>query len=249
MHTTTVLESRGLTKSFAGFKAVDGVDLAVRQGSIHALIGPNGAGKTTCFNLLTKQLQPSSGSIWFKGRDITSLQPNEVALLGVARSFQISSIFPHMSVLENIRVAFQRRRGKSFDFWRSERVLASYNEEAMALLADVGLAEVASAPAGQLSYGRKRALELATTLALDPELMLLDEPTAGMGHEDVFKVIELVRRISVGRTVLLVEHNLEVLKGLCDAITVLVRGRIVAHGDYATVSKHPEVISAYLGDS
>lgn len=249
MQTSAVLESRGLTKTFGGFKAVDGVDLTVRQGSIHALIGPNGAGKTTCFNLLTKQLQATSGRILFNGRDITGLQPNEVALLGIARSFQISSIFPHMTVLENIRVAFQRRRGKSFDFWRSERVLARYNEEAMALLADVGLGMESATVAGKLSYGRKRALELATTLALDPQLMLLDEPTAGMGHEDVFKVIDLVKRISKGRTVLLVEHNLEVLKGLCDTVTVLVRGRIIAHGDYATVSTHPQVISAYLGES
>ena len=249
MQTSAVLESRGLTKTFGGFKAVDGVDLTVRQGSIHALIGPNGAGKTTCFNLLTKQLQATSGRILFNGRDITGLQPNEVALLGIARSFQISSIFPHMTVLENIRVAFQRRRGKSFDFWRSERVLARYNEDAMALLADVGLGMESATVAGKLSYGRKRALELATTLALDPQLMLLDEPTAGMGHEDVFKVIDLVKRISKGRTVLLVEHNLEVLKGLCDTVTVLVRGRIIAHGDYATVSTHPQVISAYLGES
>lgn len=244
-----ILEGRGLTKKFAGFTAVDGIDLRVKRGSIHALIGPNGAGKTTCFNLLTKQLQPNSGSIWFKGQDITNCRPNEVALLGVARSFQISSVFPHMTVLENVRVALQRRRGRSFDFWRSERVLSQYDDEAMHLLTEMDLREFSNKMAGQLSYGRKRALELATTLALDPELMLLDEPTAGMGHDDVFRVIDLVKQASIGRTVLLVEHNLEVLKGLCDAVTVLVRGRIIAQGDYQAVSSNPEVISAYLGES
>ena len=244
-----ILEAENLTKRFSGFVAVGGINLSVRRGSIHALIGPNGAGKTTCFNLLTKQLSPSSGRIVFNGVDITSFGPNDVAQLGVARSFQISSIFPSMTALENVRLALQRKRGRSFDFWRSERVLRRFDDEAIGLLAEVDLTSFAYDQAGQLSYGRKRALELATTLALDPELMLLDEPTAGMGHDDVGRVIELVKRVSAGRTVLLVEHNLEVLKGLCDTVTVLVRGQVIAQGDYRAVSAHPEVISAYLGDA
>ncbi|HUZ63204.1 MAG TPA: ABC transporter ATP-binding protein [Acetobacteraceae bacterium] len=243
----TVLETRGLTKEFRGFVAVDGVDLNVRSGSIHALIGPNGAGKTTCFNLLTKFLQPSRGSIRFANRDITGLKPAQVARLGLVRSFQISAVFAHLTALENVRVALQRGRGGSYDFWRSDRVLATYNDRAHELLSDVGLSDAAATPAGQLSYGRKRALEIATTLALDPPMLLLDEPTAGMAHEDVDRIVALIRRIRAGRTILMVEHNLSVVEGLCDRITVLTRGRVLAEGDYATVSQHPEVIAAYLG--
>lgn len=243
----TILETQAMTREFSGFLAVDNVSLSVRTGSIHALIGPNGAGKTTCFNLLTKFLQPSRGRILFKGRDITGLAPAQVARLGLVRSFQISAVFPKLSALENVRLALQRARGASFDFWRSERVLSRYNERAMALLADVGLEHAAASLAGMLPYGQKRALEIATTLALDPEMLLLDEPTAGMGHEDVDRIVALIRRIRPGRTILMVEHNLSVVEGLCDIITVLTRGRVLAEGDYATVSAHPEVISAYLG--
>ncbi|MDE2514774.1 MAG: ABC transporter ATP-binding protein [Rhodospirillales bacterium] len=236
-----------MTREFSGFVAVDGVSLSVRTGSIHALIGPNGAGKTTCFNLLTKFLQPTRGRILFKGRDITGLAPAQVARLGLVRSFQISAVFPKLTALENVRLALQRARGASFDFWRSERVLDRYNERAMALLTDVGLDHAGDLLAGMLPYGQKRALEIATTLALDPEMLLLDEPTAGMGHEDVERIVALIRRIRPGRTILMVEHNLSVVEGLCDIITVLTRGRVLAEGDYATVSAHPEVISAYLG--
>lgn len=242
-----ILQTRGLTREFRGFVAVNGVDLRVMPGNIHALIGPNGAGKTTCFNLLTKFLAPTRGTIHFKGRDITGQKPADVARLGLVRSFQISAVFAHLTALENVRVALQRARGASFDFWRSEDLLHSLDDRARELIEDVGLTEFVDTPAGQLSYGRKRALEIATTLALDPEMMLLDEPTAGMTHEDVERVVALIRRIRAGRTILMVEHNLSVVEGLCDAITVLTRGRVLAEGDYATVSRHPEVIAAYLG--
>jgi branched-chain amino acid transport system ATP-binding protein len=243
----TILETEGLTKEFRGFVAVSEVRLQVKRGSIHGLIGPNGAGKTTCFNLLTKFLPPTRGSIRYDGRDITGLRPAEVARLGLVRSFQISAVFPHLSVLENVRLALQRARGNSFDFWRSESVLRRFDARAMELLEDVGLAGYAEAAAGELPYGRKRALEIATTLALDPVMMLLDEPTAGMTHEDVDRIVALVRRVAAGRTVLLVEHNLKVVEGLCDTITVLARGSVLAQGDYASVSRNPEVQAAYLG--
>jgi branched-chain amino acid transport system ATP-binding protein len=242
-----ILETHGLTKDFAGFVAVNGVSLRVQRGAIHALIGPNGAGKTTCFNLLTKFLQPTQGRIVFKGRDITALAPADVARLGMVRSFQISAVFPHLTVLENVRIALQRQRGGSFDFWRSARVLERFNERALSLIADVGLADAAGVAAVELPYGRKRALEIATTLALDPEMLLLDEPTAGMGHEDIDRIAKLIKRVAADRTVLMVEHNLSVVENLCDRITVLTRGRVLAEGDYATVSNNPEVREAYMG--
>jgi branched-chain amino acid transport system ATP-binding protein len=243
----TILETEDLTKEFSGFVAVNGVGLRVARGTIHALIGPNGAGKTTCFNLLTKFLSPSRGRIVFKGRDITALAPAEVARLGLVRSFQISAVFPHLTVRENVRIALQRRRGGSFDFWRSTRVLDTFNDRALALIADVGLASFAETPAVELPYGRKRALELATTLALDPEMMLLDEPTAGMGHEDIDRIAALIKSAAADRTVLMVEHNLSVVANLSHTITVLTRGRVLAEGDYATVSANPEVREAYMG--
>jgi len=232
---------------FRGFVAVKDVTLAVRRGTIHALIGPNGAGKTTCFNLLTKFLTPSRGTILYKGREITRLRPADVARLGIARSFQISAVFPHLTVLENVRIALQRQRGSSFDFWRSERVLDRYRARAFQLIEAVGLTEFAGVPAVELPYGRKRALEIATTLALEPEMMLLDEPTAGMGHEDVDRITALIKKVAVDRTVLMVEHNLSVVQNLCSTITVLARGEILAEGDYATVSRNPHVIEAYMG--
>ena len=247
MSSEFVLETRGLTKEFRGFTAVDAVDLRVRQGHIHALIGPNGAGKTTVFNLLTKFLAPSSGEILYRGQPITGLKPNEIARLGLVRSFQISAVFGHMSVLENVRVALQRRLGNSFHFWKSERSLRALDERARQMLEEVGLLAFADTLTVELPYGRKRALELATTLALDPSVLLLDEPTQGMGHEDVEMVIALVRRAAVGRTVLMVEHNLSVVSQLCDRITVLARGAILAEGDYASVSADPQVREAYLG--
>jgi branched-chain amino acid transport system ATP-binding protein len=242
-----ILETEDLTKEFAGFVAVSGVNLRVASGTIHALIGPNGAGKTTCFNLLTKFLSPTKGRIVYKGRDITALQPADVARRGLVRSFQISAVFPHLTVLENVRIALQRRRGGSFDFWRSRKVLDALNGRALELIADVGLSPFAELPAVELPYGRKRALELATTLALDPEMLLLDEPTAGMAHEDIDRIAELIKRASAARTVLMVEHNLSVVAKLSDTITVLTRGRVLAEGDYATVSSNPEVREAYMG--
>jgi branched-chain amino acid transport system ATP-binding protein len=242
-----VLETSGLTKRFSGFTAVDDVSLKIETGTIHALIGPNGAGKTTCFNLLTKFMQPSAGKIFYRGDDITSLKPADVARRGLVRSFQISAVFGPMTALENVRIALQRQRGTSFDFWRSDRVLQRFNEQARALLDDVGLGSLADTPAAALSYGRKRALEIATTLALDPPLLLLDEPTAGMTEQDVVRIVDLIRRLRQGRTILMVEHNLSVVSGLSDRITVLTRGRILAEGNYDTVSRDPAVITAYLG--
>ncbi len=242
-----ILETEDLTKEFAGFVAVGGVSLRVERGTIHALIGPNGAGKTTCFNLLTKFLSPTRGRIVYKGRDITALAPADVARLGLVRSFQISAVFPHLTVLENVRVALQRQRGGSFDFWRSRRVLDAFNDRAMALIADVGLGSFAHWTAVELPYGRKRALEIATTIALDPEMMLLDEPTAGMGHEDIDRIAALIKSVSTDRTVLMVEHNLSVVATLSDRITVLTRGRVLAEGNYDAVSSNPEVREAYMG--
>ena len=242
-----ILETSALTKEFAGFVAVSDVNLRVRRGHIHALIGPNGAGKTTCFNLLSKFLQPSGGAIHYNGRDITALKPADIARLGLVRSFQISAVFPHLTAAENVRVALQRQHGRSFDFWRSKSVLRKYDERALALLNDVGLSEFANVPAVEMAYGRKRALEIATTLALDPEMMLLDEPTAGMGHEDIDRIAALIRRISERYTILMVEHNLSVVANLSDTITVLTRGRVLAEGSYAELSKDERVKEAYLG--
>jgi branched-chain amino acid transport system ATP-binding protein len=242
-----ILETEDLTKEFAGFVAVNGVSLKVERGTIHALIGPNGAGKTTCFNLLTKFLQPTRGRIAFKGNDITGLAPADVARLGVVRSFQISAVFPHLTVLENVRIALQRQHGSSFDFWRSKRVLDRFNERALGLIGDVGLSDFVNSQAVELPYGRKRALEIATTLALDPEMLLLDEPTAGMGHEDIDRIAALIKSVSANRTVLMVEHNLSVVENLCQRITVLTRGRVLAEGDYQAVSNNPEVREAYMG--
>src|SRR5437762_5928608 len=247
MSADVILETHDLRKEFAGFIAVNGVNLRVARGTIHALIGPNGAGKTTCFNLLTKFMSPSRGRILYKGRDITSLPPAGVARLGLVRSFQISAVFPHLTVLENVRVALQRRRGSSFDFWRSKRVLNVFNERAMALIADVGLSSFAHWTAVELPYGRKRTLEIATTLALDPEMLLLDEPMAGMGHEDIDRVSALIKAVAANRTVLMVAHNISVVASLSDRITVLTRGRVLAEGDYETVSADPAVREAYLG--
>jgi len=243
----TILETRGLTKEFKGFVAVDDVNLRVRRGAIHALIGPNGAGKTTTFNLLTKFLVPTAGTILFKGQDITRERPADVARRGVIRSFQISAVFPNLTVLENVRIALQRTLGTSFHFWKREKTLEVLNERAMALLERVQLAKFARLHAGELAYGRKRTLEITTTLAMEPELMLLDEPTAGMGHEDVDRVKELIREVAIGRTVLMVEHNMSVVSGICDTITVMARGAVLAEGPYAEVSRNPQVVEAYMG--
>ena len=243
----TILETKGLTKAFKGFVAVKDVNLSIRRGTIHALIGPNGAGKTTCFNLLTHFLTPTRGQIFFNGKEITGSRPAAIARTGLVRSFQISAVFPNLSVHENVRIALQRKQGHSMDFWRSEAKLSQFNARAGELIAAVGLTEFTNTRAGELAYGRKRALEIATTLALDPEMMLLDEPTAGMGHEDVERIAALIRKVSANRTVLMVEHNLSVVSTLSDHITVLARGEILAQGNYATVSAHPEVVQAYLG--
>jgi branched-chain amino acid transport system ATP-binding protein len=244
-----ILETRGLTKEFKGFVAVNEVTLKVRRGSIHALIGPNGAGKTTCFNLLTKFLTPTRGNILFNGVDITRETPEHVARRGIVRSYQISSVFPHLTVLENVRIALQRVTGMSFQFWRSERVLEALNGRALELLDQVDLRTFADVQTVSLPYGRKRALEIATTLATEPELMLLDEPTQGMGHEDVARVTNLIKRVAKGRTVLMVEHNMSVVSSIADTITVLARGSVLAEGSYQVVSNDAAVKEAYMGTS
>ncbi|MBP6894053.1 MAG: ABC transporter ATP-binding protein [Pseudacidovorax sp.] len=242
-----ILETRQLTKEFKGFTAVSKVDLRVQRGAIHALIGPNGAGKTTCFNLLTKFLEPTSGTILFNGLDITRERPAQIARRGIIRSFQISAVFPHLTVLENVRLALQRALGTSFHFWKSDRTLVPLNARARELLAEVGLEAMVDDLAVNLPYGRKRALEIATTLAMEPELMLLDEPTQGMGHEDVHRVAELIKRVSAGRTILMVEHNMSVVSTIADTITVLQRGAVLAEGPYSAVSRNPQVMEAYMG--
>lgn len=247
MDSEYILETRSLTKDFKGFVAVNGVDLRVRGGTIHALIGPNGAGKTTMFNLLTRFLEPTEGRIFFKGQDVTGARPAELARRGMVRSFQISAVFPHLTVLENVRIALQRTLGTSFHFWKSERSLQQLDQRAIEILHTVDLHTFADHVAVELPYGRKRALELATTLALEPEVMLLDEPTSGMGHEDVGRVVTLIRKVSAQRTVLMVEHNLKVVADLSDTITVLQRGQILAEGSYAEVSQNPAVLEAYVG--
>ncbi len=242
-----ILETRGLSREFNGFFAVCDLDLRVRARSIHALIGPNGAGKTTCFNLLTKFIAPTRGQILYKGSDITGLQAAEVARLGIGRSFQMSAVFPHLTVLENVRIALQRRLGTTFHFWKPAASLRNLQGRAQELLAAVDLSGFAERTALELPYGRKRALEIATTLALDPELLLLDEPTQGMGHEDVGKVAALIRQACSQRTVLMVEHNMNVVASLADTITVLQRGRVLAEGSYAEVARNPAVLEAYMG--
>ncbi|TCS64894.1 ABC transporter ATP-binding protein [Varunaivibrio sulfuroxidans] len=247
--TPWVLETRDLSKKFEGFIAVDKVNLRVRRGCIHALIGPNGAGKTTVFNLLTKFVTPSEGRILFNGENITREKPADIALRGIIRSFQISAVFPNLTLYENVRVALQRRLGISYYFWRPESTLDALRERTLALLAAVGLEALADTPTSALAYGQKRALEIATTLALEPELMLLDEPTQGMGAEDVEKITELVRTVAASRTVLMVEHNLKVVATLADTITVLQRGAILAEGSYDEVSNDAQVMEAYMGNA
>eukprot|EP01136_Pigoraptor_vietnamica_P024069 Opistho-1_new@6741 len=208
MATDVILETRGLRKEFNGFVAVNGVNLKVRRGQIHALIGANGAGKTTCFNLLTQFLKPTAGSIHFDGEDITGTPPQDLVERGLVRSFQISSVFPNLSVLENVRMGLQRSLGLTYRFWRHQKALDRLNGQAMRALDEVGLADQADVRAGELPYGRKRALELATTLAVEPKVMLLDEPTQGMGHEDVSRVTALIKKVAAGRTVLMIPCTL-----------------------------------------
>lgn len=243
-----ILEAQNLTKTFRGFTAVDGINLRIQEGDIHALIGPNGAGKTTVFNLITKFLPPTRGEILYRGKPITQMKANEIARLGLVRSFQISAVFGHMTALENVRVALQRKQTHPLHFWKPESSLDHLNDRAMDLLRQVGLREYADVLTVEMPYGRKRALEVATTLAMDPTVMLLDEPTQGMGAEDVDRTVELIRSVAAGRTVVMVEHNLSVVSRLCDRITVLARGSVLAEGDYDTVSRDPKVLEAYMGD-
>jgi branched-chain amino acid transport system ATP-binding protein len=249
MSNTAILRAEGLSKQFSGFAAVQNVNLRVAEGSIHALVGPNGAGKTTCFNLLSKFIAPTAGAVYFENQPITHLQPADIARRGMVRSFQISATFGHMTLLENVRVALQRRAGLASQFWLSARALTRLNDEALQFLDLVGLSSQSGRLAVSLPYGHKRALELATTLAMRPKLLLLDEPTQGLGHEDVKQVTELIRRVAQGRTVLMVEHNMSVISSICDRVTVMQRGQILAEGSYAEVSRNPEVIAAYMGET
>lgn len=244
-----ILETKGLVKEFRGFVAVSDVNLQVKRGSIHALIGPNGAGKTTCFNLLTKFLTPTAGKIFFNSHEITRDKPAQIARRGIIRSFQISAVFPQLTVLENVRIGLQRATGQSYQFWRSDRVLSRLNDAALKLLKEVDLVDFANEVTVNLPYGRKRALEIATTLAMEPELMLLDEPTQGMGHEDVSRVTQLIKKVSEGRTILMVEHNMNVISQIADRITVLARGSVLAEGNYQEVSNNADVKEAYMGTS
>ncbi|NYT38298.1 ABC transporter ATP-binding protein [Allopusillimonas soli] len=242
-----ILETQHLTKEFRGFVAVNDVSLQVERGHIHALIGPNGAGKTTCFNLLTKFLTPTSGKIFFSDHEITHEKPAQIARRGIIRSFQISAVFPQLTVLENVRIGLQRATGLSYQFWRSDHALDHLNDQARSLLDQVDLGQFADELTINLPYGRKRALEIATTLAMEPELMLLDEPTQGMGHEDVDRVTQLIKKVSAGRTILMVEHNMSVVSRIADRITVLARGAVLAEGPYEEVSRNADVMEAYMG--
>lgn len=243
------LQTRGLCKDFRGFRAVSSVDLDVHDGSIHALVGPNGAGKTTLFNLLTGFLSVSEGSIRLFGKDITGLQPEQIAHLGVARSFQITSLFENLTPREHVELALQGMTREGYRFWRSDKSLRKFRPRADELIERVGLAALADKPAGVLAYGQKRALEMALVAALDPKVLLLDEPTAGMGVEDVDRTIELVRRIAKGRTVVFVDHNMHVVGSLADRVTVLQAGAVLAEGTYDEVRTDPRVVTAYLGES
>jgi branched-chain amino acid transport system ATP-binding protein len=242
-----ILEAQGLSKQFRGFYAVKDVNLRVRRHSIHALIGPNGAGKTTCFNLLTTFLKATAGTIRYNGRQIEHSDPASVARMGMVRSFQISAVFGQLSVLENVRVALQQKTHWNYTFWRSQKVLDELHGRAHELIRMVGLERWTDVPAADLSYGRKRVLELITTIALEPELILLDEPMAGLGHEDIGPVMQLIRKVAQGRTVLMVEHNMKVIAELCDQVTVLQSGQVLAEGSYAQVSRDPRVMDAYMG--
>lgn len=249
MTTTFILETKKLCKEFNGFVAVQDASLGIRRGEIHALIGPNGAGKTTFFNLLTKFLKPTSGTIIYNGQDITNIDPATLAPRGLVRSFQISAVFPHLTVLENVRLGMQRALGTSFHFWKSARSLNQLHDRAVELIHEVDLSQEMNRHAIELPYGRKRALELATTLAAEPQLMLLDEPTQGMGHEDVDRVTALIKKVSANRTILMVEHNMKVVASIADTITVLQRGQIIGSGNYQTISNNPQVMEAYMGNA
>lgn len=242
-----ILSTEGLTKEFQGFRAVDAVDLDVVEGTVHALVGPNGAGKTTLFNLLTGFLAPSAGRISLGGQDITGQPPERIARLGIARSFQITSLFPDVTAREHVELALAADTGLGRRFWRSDKLLRRFSGRAEELLDEVGLARHAARPAGSLPYGHKRALELALALALDPRVLLLDEPTAGMGLEDVDRTVALIGRVRAGRTVVMVEHNMSVVGSLADTVTVLQLGRVLTEGPYGTVRADPKVIEAYLG--
>ncbi|USQ79669.1 ABC transporter ATP-binding protein [Ornithinimicrobium faecis] len=245
---TVALSAQGLTKDFRGFRAVNNVTLDVVEGQIHALVGPNGAGKTTLFNLLTGYLKPTAGTITVHGKDITGKEPEQIAHEGVARSFQITSLFDNLTPREHVELGLQGMAGGGLNFWRSDKRLLQFRERADELIREVGLSALADRPAGELAYGQKRALEMALVISLDPQVLLLDEPTAGMGREDVDRTIELVKHISTGRTVVFVDHNMHVVGSLAHHVSVLMAGEVLAQGTYEQVRSDERVINAYLGE-
>jgi branched-chain amino acid transport system ATP-binding protein len=246
--TDAMLRLEGLRKNFGALVVTDDLTFDVRPNELHAVIGPNGAGKTTLINQISGLLAPDKGRILFAGREITALPMHARATLGLARSFQVSSVLRGFSALENVALAVQARSGSSFRVLGRAAAEAALNDAAMAALADVGLAGRAHVPAGQLSHGEKRALELAIALAMEPKVLLLDEPMAGTGREETTRLIELLRRLKGRFSVLLVEHDMTAVFALADRISVLIRGRILASGAPAEVRADARVVAAYLGD-
>ena len=242
-----ILSTRDVAKVYAGFSALDGVTLDVAEGTVHAIIGPNGAGKTTFFNVLSGFAPATRGSVRFAGVEIGALDPSAIARMGMVRSFQINSVFPHLSVLDNVKIALQARTSLSRRLLASPRTTAVLDDPARTALASVGLDGERANLAVNLPYGQKRSLELAIALSQDPRVLLLDEPTAGMGVEDIDRTVELVRRIAPGRTIVLVEHNLRVVADLCDRVTVMQRGKVLVEGTYDEVRADERVVTAYLG--
>lgn len=245
----SILEVQDVSKRFGNFFAVRHANLSLLESSVHGLIGPNGAGKSTLFNICTGFLKPTEGSVRLRGQTVADKGPAWIARNGVGRSFQISAVFDGLSVIDNILVALQRRARLSFAFWKGEKSVSALRERACNLLEQVHLSDTWwDKHTASLPYGRRRMLELATTIATDPSILLLDEPLAGLGQEDVPVIIDLVRELAVGRSVLIVEHNLSAVSQLCDTVSVLDRGMIIANGTYTFVAADPKVRQAYLGD-
>jgi branched-chain amino acid transport system ATP-binding protein len=250
MDNDIILETRNLRKDFGGLVAVSDVSIKVKAHSLHSIIGPNGAGKTTFFNLLSGNLEPTKGKVIFKGRDITDLPAHRTAHLGIGRSFQITNVFPHLTVLENVRLAAQALGRDSFKFWRHYEHFTRYEERARQVVAQVGLTDQAGLLAGTLSHGGKRKLELGILLAADPELLLLDEPTAGMAREEIPLLMEVIQQIQNqgDRTIMLVEHKMDLVMNVSDWITVMHQGQVLAEGTPAEIAANNVVQSAYLGE-
>ena len=243
-----LLRTERLTRAYGSLIAVNGVDFAVNEGELRSIIGPNGAGKTTFFRLISGEVEPTSGRIWFREHEVTGLPQHAIARLGVAKSYQITSIFPHLTVLENVRVAAQGA-ARAFDFWRRADSLTDARTRAEEMLATVGLTPKARLLAAQLSHGEQRHLELAIALAANPVLLLLDEPTAGMSPEETDETMVLIKRLSAGRTIVLVEHKMKLVMNISDRITVLHQGQVLADGSPDEIRANEAVQRTYLGAS